>query len=170
MHKSIRRTVLATGTILAVTGFAAVAAPPAAHDAMPGQAAGTMHAQTAARMPPRAAHTMAATIEQRIADLHARLDVTPDQQPQWDAFAAVMRSYAQESDQRFHQRVQTLVAMTALENMQSYAQLATQHAEDMQKLVPVFQALYNAMSAQQKASADQMFRDRAQHTGQARQG
>jgi len=170
MYQSIRRTVLATGTVFALTGFAALAAPPATGDAMPGQAAGTMHAQTAARMPRHADRTMAATIEQRITDLHARLDITADQQPQWDAFAAVMRSNAQNSDQRFHQRVQTLVAMTAMENMRSYAQLATQHAEDMQKLLPVFQALYDTMSDPQKASADQMFRDRAKHADQARKG
>ena len=168
MRTSIRRTILTTGAIMGLTAFAAVAAPPG--DAMTGRGSMAMHGQSATHPGPNAAHNMQAMIEQRIAHLHAKLQITADQQPQWDAFAQVMRANARSTDQRFQQRVQTMPAMTAAENMQSYAQLATEHAEDMQKLVPVFQALYASMSDHQKASADQMFRDHANRGDHARHG
>ena len=50
--------------------------------------------------------------------------------------------------------------MTAAANMQSYAQVAKDHAQDMQKLVPVFQALYDTMSDNQKRTADQVLLQR----------
>jgi len=101
---------------------------------------------------------MQGQVEVRIADLHNRLQITLLQQPQWAQFSQVMRDNARDIDQIVQQRVQTLAAMTATENMQSYAQVATEHAQDMRKLVPVFQALYDTMSTAQKLTADQVFR------------
>jgi hypothetical protein len=42
----------------------------------------------------RGAQSTPDRVEQRIADLHARLQITPDQQPLWDKFAQVMRDNA----------------------------------------------------------------------------
>jgi hypothetical protein len=42
--------------------------------------------------------------------------------------------------------------------------VAMNHAQDMQKLVPAFQTLYDTMSDSQKKTADQVFRDDA-HRG-----
>jgi hypothetical protein len=39
--------------------------------------------------------------------------------------------------------------MNAMQNMQSYEQIAEAHAQHLQKLVPAFDALYNAMPEQQ---------------------
>jgi len=60
--------------------------------------------------------------------------------------------------------------MTATENMQSYADVSMAHAQDVEKLVPAFQALYGTMSDSQKRMADQVFRDDANHGDQARRG
>jgi len=61
--------------------------------------------------------------------------------------------------------------MIALQNMQSYEQLAEAHAQHLQKLVPAFENLYNAMPDQQKRLADQVFRANAeQHTAQSHRG
>ena len=106
---------------------------------------------------------MAGKIEQRITDLHDRLQITPAQRPQWDQFILVMRDNAQTMDQTFQHRVQTISAMTATENLQSYALLASTNAQDVQKLVPAFQALYDTMSESQKRMADQVFRNDAHH-------
>ena len=98
-------------------------------------------------------------VEQRIADLHARLHITPDQQALWDPFAQVMRDNAQHMRQAADDRANKLRTMNASENMISYAQLAMQHAQDVQNLATAFQPLYAALSPDQQKTADVMFRD-----------
>jgi hypothetical protein len=49
--------------------------------------------------------------------------------------------------------------MSAVDNMQSFAQIEQQRAQDTQKLVPAFQALYASLNDQQKKTADQLFRN-----------
>ena len=58
--------------------------------------------------------------------------------------------------------------MNAVQNLQSYEQLAEAHAQRVQKLIPAFENLYNAMPEQQKQLADQVFRGNAEkHIGAA---
>ena len=45
--------------------------------------------------------------------------------------------------------------------MQSYARISQQHARDVQALLSPFQTLYGKLSAAQKQTADQVFRDQA---------
>ena len=45
--------------------------------------------------------------------------------------------------------------------MQSYEQIAEAHTQHLQKLVPAFDNLYNAMPEQQKKLTDQVFRANA---------
>jgi hypothetical protein len=99
--------------------------------------------------------------EERITDLHTRLHITAQQQPQWDQFAQVMRDNAKDLDSAYQQRATTFDKMNAVENMQSYAQIEQTRAQDLQKLVPAFQTLYSALSDDQKKSADQLFRNQA---------
>ena len=98
-------------------------------------------------------------VEQRIADLHARLHITPDQQAQWDKFAQVMRDNAQKMHQTVEDRATKIKSMNASDNMLSYAQIATQHAQDLQNLASAFQPLYTSLSQDQQQTADAMFRD-----------
>jgi uncharacterized membrane protein YfbV (UPF0208 family) len=105
-------------------------------------------------------------VERRIKELHAQLRITPTEQPQWDQFAEVMRQNARDMDQAFIQRAQQFETMNAVQNMQSYEQLAEEHAQHVQKLVPAFQALYDAMPDQQKQLADQVFRENAEGRAQ----
>ena len=110
-------------------------------------------------------------VERRVNELHAQLRITPAEQQQWDQFANVMRENARAIDQLFIQRAQQLGSMTALQNMQSYEQLAEAHAQHLQKLVAAFQNLYDAMPDQQKQLADQVFHANAeQHAQQSRRG
>jgi hypothetical protein len=117
--------------------------------------------------------TIESLVERRIADLHSRLHITPQQSQQWDQFAQVMRDNAKAMDTIYQQRAGRLGSMTAVDNMQSYAQIEQERAQDMQKLVPAFQTLYGSLSDQQKKTADQMFRnyaanDHARHQAAAR--
>jgi periplasmic protein CpxP/Spy len=169
MRISLRQTAFATTAIIALSAFAAAAAP-SAGDPTATRATPTTSGQSVAKHHPGVHHDMVGKVEQRITDLHARLQITPAQQPQWDQFIQVMRDNAQTMDQTFQHRVQTMPAMTATENMQSYAQLASTNAQDAQKLVPAFQALYDTMSDTQKRTADQVFRDDAHHGGHTQHG
>jgi hypothetical protein len=107
-------------------------------------------------------------VEQHITDLHNQLHITAAQQAQWDPFAQVMRDNAKGMDQSLEQRGASLASMTAPENMQSYAQLAQQHAQDMQKLAAAFQTLYGSLSDEQKKSADELFRMRGEQHAAAK--
>jgi periplasmic protein CpxP/Spy len=155
MRPSFRQSIFATTAILGMSTFAAIAAPPVTGDAPAAKASSPAS--------PAVRHNREVTVEQRITDLHAKLAITPAQQPKWDAFAQVMRDNARDMNQTFQQRVNTMRAMTAPENMQSYAQVAASHAEAVQRLVPAFQTLYDTMSDTQKKTADQIFRTEAHH-------
>jgi periplasmic protein CpxP/Spy len=168
MRTSLKQTVVTTAAIIGLSVCAA-AAPPAG-DPTATHPSATTNGQSATKNHSGLHHNMADRVEQRIADLHAKLQITPAQQPQWDQFVQVMRDNAQSMDQTFQHRVQTMSAMTATENMQSYAQLASTNAQDVQKLVPAFQALYDTMSDAQKRTADQVFRDDAHHGDHPRHG
>jgi len=113
-------------------------------------------------------------VERRIKELHGQLQITPAEEPQWNEFAQAMRENARDMDQAFVQRAQQFPTMNAVQNMQSYEQISEQHAQRVQKLVPAFQKLYDAMPDQQKRLADQVFRANAekhtQHTAQSHRG
>jgi hypothetical protein len=167
-------TILAGG--LSTNAFAQTATPPATPPAATAPAGAASSASTPASAPSTAtathhAHakpaarlaseTMSQMAEQRITGLHARLKITAAQQSQWDQFAQVMRDNAKDLDTAYQQRASGFDTMNAVENMQSYAQIEQTRAQDMQKLVPAFQALYTALSDQQKQQADLLFRNQA---------
>ena len=165
MRTSFRNTLIAATAVVGLGAFAASAAPPAAGDPT---AVHPASGQLAAQGKVAAGGHVEAKTEQQIADLHAKLKISQSQQPQWDSFTQVMRDNATRMDAAFQHRVETLPTMTALDNMQSYADFAEQHARDVQKLVPAFKALYDSMSDAQKLAADKVFRDDA-HRGNASQ-
>jgi hypothetical protein len=118
---------------------------------------------------PVAGKNAAERVERRIKELHAQLRITTAEEPQWSQFADVMRQNERDMDQAFIQRAQQFETMTAVQNMQSYEQLAEEHAQRVQKLVPAFQNLYDAMPDQQKQLADQVFRANSEKRAQGAQ-
>ncbi|HLJ05081.1 MAG TPA: Spy/CpxP family protein refolding chaperone [Acetobacteraceae bacterium] len=112
---------------------------------------------------------MQSLVDKRIAELHSRLHITADQKPQWDQFTQVMRDNAKQMDDMYQKRAQQLGTMSAVDNMQSFAQIEQERAQDMQKLVPAFQTLYASLSDEQKKAADQMFRANAAKAQSRRQ-
>ena len=99
----------------------------------------------------------AVQVERRIAGLQRRLKITPEQQPQWDAFAAVMRQNAAHIETLQRERADKMATMNASDDMRSYAEVARAHADDLQRLAAAFDTLYAAMTPEQKAAADQTF-------------
>jgi protein CpxP len=109
-------------------------------------------------------------VERHITQLHAQLRITPEQQTQWDQFAQVMRDNAKSMDQALQQRAAGFGTMNAVDDMQSYAQIAQQHAQDTQKLATAFQTLYASMSDDQKKNADAVFQERTARAAQHKKG
>jgi hypothetical protein len=100
-----------------------------------------------------------AQVERHIAGLQRRLKITPAQQPQWEAFTAVMRQNAAHMATLQRDRTERVTAMTAPEDMRSYAEVARAHADDLQRLASAFDTLYAAMTPEQKAVADRTFHE-----------
>ena len=105
--------------------------------------------------PTRADEPMA-HVDARIATLHKQLQITAAQEPQFKAFADVMRSNAQAMNALFQERSRS-TDNTAVTRLRWYAQLTEAHAEALKKLVPVFDALYQGLSEKQKATANTVF-------------
>jgi hypothetical protein len=123
----------------------------------PSQSAHAAHAAPAS--PGTSEHRgPAASAEGRIVDLHKRLHITPAQEPQFKAFTDVMRANAESMQSLFEQRAQHR-DRTAPGMLHWYAQLASAHAEAVNKLVPLFDALYQTLSDKQKKAADVVFQD-----------
>jgi len=97
-------------------------------------------------------------VEARITQLHSELGITPAQETQWDAFAQVMRDNAGRMQQTLQQRAGGFGQMSAADNMNSWASLAQEHAQGMQRLASAFQPLYGSFSDEQKRTADEVFR------------
>jgi TolA-binding protein len=165
MRQSFRQTVLVTTAILGFSAVAAIAAPPGAGDptkttgsAMPSASAPGTAQSGAANSEPT---NIEQNVEQRITDLQSKLQISAAQKPQWDRFTQVMRDNARDMDKVFQTRVQSMDSMNAEANMKSYAEIASHHAQDVQRLVPAFDALYASMSPSQKRAADEVFRNDA---------
>ena len=143
--------------LLALTGAALAQSPqsPPAPPASPSPPAGAASPMAGH---PAAGKNAEERVEHYIKDLHTRLQITPAEETQWNQFAEVMRQNARDMDQAFRQRAEQFPSMNAVQDLQSYAQIAEAHAQRVQKLVPAFENLYNAMPEQQKQLADQVFR------------
>jgi len=151
MKQTIRRIAAPALLSLAIftTGsFAQQASAPASSSSMSPSSMSKNHAQKHADV-----------VEQKIAELHSQLNITDQQSKQWDAFAQTMRDNAKKTDGAFRDRASKLSGMNADDAMKSYAALAQQHAENMQKLSSSFSDLYAVLSPEQKQVADAMYRN-----------
>jgi periplasmic protein CpxP/Spy len=146
--KTIRSSHLAAAAVVALLALPAAALAQPAQS--PAPAAPPADASSPMTSQPVPGKNTAERVQNHIKQLHAQLHITPAEQTQWDQFANVMRENARDMDQAFMQRAQQYSTMNAVQNMQSYQQIAEAHAQHLQKLVPAFDNLYNAMPEQQK--------------------
>jgi hypothetical protein len=139
------------------TQAAAQTSPPASPSVMsPAAPKAVATAATAGASLPKAT---AEKVEQHIAQLHSKLEITPAEEPQWKLFAQVMRDNAAQMGEAFSARGANLATMTAVQDVQSYAQIAQIQADNMQKLATAFQTLYHTFPAPQQKLADAVFRE-----------
>ena len=137
----------------ATTAPSAATSPPASAPMTAGQTkAGTGAASTTTRSPGLA------RVDQYITQMHARLQITPAEQTQWDAFAQAMRDDAQKMDTLYQQRSEQFATMSAVDGLKSYADIEQAHVDGLQHLVSAFVPLYGAMTPAQQKNADAVFR------------
>jgi len=96
--------------------------------------------------------------EARIKDLHTKLKITPAQEDLWNKVTQVMRDNAKTMDALNQARFEKAKALTAVEDLKSYSEIAQAHADGLKNFIPAFEALYAAMSDDQKKDADSLFR------------
>ena len=101
-------------------------------------------------------------VEARIKSLHARLKITAAQEPAWGAVAQTMRDNAHAVAALVAKRTQNLKTMTAVDDLNSYQEIAQAHADGLKTLAAAFQTLYASLSDAQKKNADVIFRGGSQ--------
>jgi periplasmic protein CpxP/Spy len=101
-------------------------------------------------------------VDNHIKEMHAGLKITPAEESQWDVVAQTMRENARELDQAMDKRESAAENATAVDDLNSYADVAQAHADGVRKLAKAFSGLYSSMSADQKKQADEEFGHRMQ--------
>jgi protein CpxP len=116
-------------------------------------------AQAAQKAPPKAQAQQQAPqeqgIERQISELRKRLNITPQQQPQFDAFAQAMRQNAQTMEPLMQEQQQS-AKRNAIDDLKAAAKFAEAEADALKRLLTPLQALYDTLSEQQKKAADQV--------------
>lgn len=127
-----------TRTVAALLVMASLASVPAfAQDAAGGKSAG---------------------LETRISSLHEQLKITPGQEKKWDAVAKTMRHDSEESRGLVEAKRKDEANLTAVADLNAYAEIAEAHAKHAKHLAKVFASLYDSMTDDQKKVADEVFR------------
>jgi sorbitol-specific phosphotransferase system component IIBC len=121
----------------------------------------TSWAQTTTAASASAPATRQAQVEQRIADMHATLHITPAEDPAFNSFAQVMLDNAQAMDAVATKNEGDPSTRNAVQTLQQYASVTEQHAQNVQKLSAAFGTLYATLSPAQQKTADEMFRNAA---------
>jgi periplasmic protein CpxP/Spy len=99
-------------------------------------------------------------VEQHISALHAQLGITAAEESQWKVVAETMRENAKDLDHAIDARDSSVATATAIDNLNSYAEIAQAHASGVKKLASAFAGLYSAMSGDQQKEADEVFSHR----------
>ncbi len=107
--------------------------------------------------------------EKHIKELYVSLKITPAEESQWNEVAATMRENAKDLDRAIDKRDATVASATAIENLNSYADIAQAHASGVKKLASAFSGLYSAMSDEQRKEADEVFSHRGHDGGKVAQ-
>lgn len=97
-------------------------------------------------------------LETRISDLHSQLQITPEQESKWQAVAKVMHANAEASRKAVEEKRKDEANLTAVADLNAYAEIADAHAKHARHLAKVFATLYDSMSDDQKKIADEVFR------------
>jgi periplasmic protein CpxP/Spy len=146
--------------IAALTGATMLASPLSAARADTATNPAIQLAQAAQRQAGAGAtESKGETVEQRIANLHAALKITPDQEAKWNEVAQDMRENAAAMDKLIAEtRTSPPQTMSAVDDLKMYQKFAQAHVDGLKNLLSHFEGFYAAMPAAQKKIADEVFR------------
>jgi hypothetical protein len=102
---------------------------------------------------PAQAPAPAPNIEANIAQLHQRLQITPAQEPRFEALANVMRQNA-----RMMPNAPPPVTLNPVQALRFAIQTGEQELAGLKRMLPALEALYASLSPMQQRTADQVFR------------
>lgn len=121
---------------------------------LPAAAAGrSVPAQAQSRPQPQEAPPVL-NLETQIAELHKKLGITAAQEPQFKAFANVMR----ENAQTMAHQPPPPANPSAVDALRFAVHAGELELDGMKKLLPPFQALYASLTPAQQKAADAAFR------------
>jgi hypothetical protein len=144
-------------TMLLSAGLALAAAPAAAQEAAP-----TKDPKAAQQSQRQARALPSERVEARITKLKSALKITPEQEPQWAAFADTLRKQARAGDDRVKQfraradkgaKPAPVSAIQRLEQRQAFMKEASVR---MDELLATARPLYAALSPEQQKIADDL--------------
>jgi periplasmic protein CpxP/Spy len=95
-------------------------------------------------------------IEANIASLHQRLQITPTQEPQFNAVANVMRENARAEASA---PARPAANATAVDDLRAFIRYSDVELAGYRRLLPVLEALYATLSPIQRRTADAVFRE-----------
>jgi membrane-bound lytic murein transglycosylase len=167
VNKLIASTLVSIGLIAATASLAAApaATPPTTPGAQTQQGARHHHEKHAFSLPSE-------RVDARLAYMKTALKITDAQQPQWNAFADVLRKQTGERDQQIQAwRARMAQGTTKHEKRTAIARVERQqqrYAAALTRLneqLAVQRPLYAALTADQKAIADEVLAPRSRHGG-----
>ena len=99
-----------------------------------------------------------AATARHIATLHAKLRITPAQEPLWRPLAAAMWNSVVALDRVYAERGRQYDHMSAVDDLRSYSQVQQTNADNVKSLIGPFEQLYASFSPAQKRRADAALR------------
>ena len=109
------------------------------------------------------------SVDDRISDLHDKLQITPAQTAKWNDVAKAMRDNAIQMEKLVaDKKAQPAQSMTAIDDLMTYQKFAQAHVDGLKRLTAAFKALYDSMPSSQKLTADKTFANFGRGTPPAR--
>jgi hypothetical protein len=100
------------------------------------------------------------TVDQRIAQLHASLAITPSEEADWVSVTKAMGVHASVMERLIADKSNADPSkLSAVEDLQVYERFARAHVEGFKTLTASFETLYKSMPVAQKKVADQVFQN-----------
>ena len=96
--------------------------------------------------------------ETQIKQLQGALKITADQQELWNNLTAVMRENAKDMDTLSKERAGNTKSLNAVEHLKFHQEITQAHLDQLEKLIPPFEAFYNSLTDQQKNITNAIFR------------
>jgi len=95
--------------------------------------------------------------EVQIKQLQGALNITEAQKELWNSLTQVMRENAKEMDALAKERAENTKPMNSVERMKLHSQITKAHLDQLEKLIPPFEAFYSSLSDEQKKTTDTIF-------------